>query len=207
MMTKNKNPLKGKIRDKVKRVILIDGVPKQLYDIRERNVVIIKLNGKSYRSEMSQELADELKKLPTLEITTKKRQSIRFKKLEVQGLGHRTSIRKINKNTHITIGASDEQQLYERVEKIKEYLSFLGINGIQKCHWVCSTEKGKMNENNLNKEKEEQSPVETKTITVDKNEHEKLTVIKNKESLKKEMSEKTKKLREIYFNIVNEAKP
>lgn len=142
MNRKINNQLKGRIRDKVKQVLLIDGIPEVLYRIIEKPTIHIIIGNVTHNAgDMPKALVDELKKIPTIKIIETKRTSKKFYPLTIPSIGHRTTIRAINGNTHITIGAIDEQQLAERVEIIKEYLESKNIYSAQRCHWVCSIDK------------------------------------------------------------------
>lgn len=142
-MTKEAHHLKGRIRDKVKQVILIDGIPEILYNIRTSRVAVIKFNNKSYRLDIPTDLVNELKKLQTIEVTESTRSSKTFKPIVIPGIGHRTTFKAVNGNTHVTVGGRDENQLSERIQIVRDYLVSLGITTTERCHWVCSTDKAK----------------------------------------------------------------
>ncbi len=187
-MTKHKIPhhLKGKIRDSIKQVILIDGIPEALYTIKESKTTIVKFNGKKYRFDIPVELINELRKLQTIEIEESVRTSKKFKSIPIKGLGNRTTIRAVNGNTHITVGGADESQLAERIEIIKEYLASLDIKSIERCHWTCTVDKAKPNTDYqyTHKQPEPEKP---------------------KTPVKSEMSEKTKSLHDIALKAIKEA--
>lgn len=211
-MNKATNSLRGRIRDKVKQVILIEGIPDVLYKIREHKVAVIKFNNKSYRLDVPDDLIKELKKLSTIEIKVSTRSSKQFKPIVIPGLGHRTTIRAVNGNTHITIGAADENQLSERIQIIREYLISLGITTTERCHWVCSTNKAKPNTDYSYPHKlpGEQRVPNWYASTVasafpDKNKST-IETIEKKVDEKKEMSKHTKSLREIALKTIKESK-
>lgn len=196
-MSKINNILKGRIRDSVKQVILIEGIPEILYKIREHKVAVIKFNNKSYRLDIPDDLIKELKKLSTIEIKASTRNAKSFKPILIPGIGHRTTIRAVNGNTHITVGGADETQLSERIQLVKEYLTQLGINSIERCHWVCSTDKAKLNINySYPHNRTWNESVDNTT----------LKTIEEKVSEKKEMSSHTKLLRDIALKTIKESK-
>lgn len=194
-MNKPNHRLKGKIRDKVKQVILIEGTPEVLYNIKKHKIAIIKFNNKSYRLDIPTELINELKKLKTIDIIESTRTAKSFKPIPIQGLGHRTTTRAVNGNSHITVGGADENQLIERVQIIRDYLTSLGITTTERCHWVCSTDKAKISN--------EYSYPHKLTDTPDLNK-DTLKTIETKASEKKEMSAHTKSLRDINLKIIKD---
>ena len=201
-MNKINHKLKGRIRDKVKQVILIEGIPEVLYRIRESKVVVIKFKGKSYRLDiLPNDLVYELKKLKTIEVKSSTRKSKVFKPLLIPGLGHRTTIRAVNGNTHITIGGIDENQLTERIQKIRDHLISLGITTTERCHWVCSTDKAKPNTDYSYPHKLSDTPdLNDTTLNTIKEK------VKEKETKKTEMSPHTKSLRDIALKSIKESK-
>jgi len=202
-MTKHRiaHHLKGKIRDKVKQVILIDGIPEVLYRIREHKTAIIKFNNKKYRLDIPDDLIKELKKISTIEIEVSTRNSKSFNPILIPRIGNRTSIKAVNGNTHITVGGSDEQQLTERIQMVKEYLASLGVNSIERCHWVCSTDKAKSNEKILRTESivRIKTPEQQQKITIPE------AVIASTELKVTGMSEKTKSLRDIALKAIKKS--
>ncbi len=221
-MSKQSNSLKGRVRDKVKQVILIEGIPKVLYRIRESKVVVIKFNNKSYRLDIPTELMNELKKLQTIEVSESTRKSKSFKPIVIPGLGHRTTVRAVNGNTHITIGGADENQLSERIQIIREHLTSLGIDNTERCHWVCSTDKAKPNtdysyphrvDRTWNESADNTTlNTEAKVIVSESTRSSKESAdnttlnIEAKVNKKKEMSSHTKSLHDIAVKTMKEAK-
>ena len=202
-MSKINHHLKGRIRDKVKQVILIDGIPEVLYKIREQKIAVIRFNNKNYRIDMPDDLINELKKLSTIEIKVSTRTSKSFKPLLIPGLGHRTTIRAVNGNTHITIGGADETQLAERIQIIRDHLTSLSITTTERCHWVCSTDKAKSNTDYTYPHKSSELR-DRKIIT--KSDLKDFQRQAADQLDKKEMSKKTKSLREIALKSIKEAK-
>ena len=152
MMTKSK----GRIRDKVKRVLLIEGTPSVLYHKSERVFTELEINSKTFRlGVISELLVEELKKIPSFKVTEVKGERSYPAPIRIEGIGQRTTIRKVNGNTHIQVGAEDESQLEERVNKIKEYLSKNGVNVTEKCGWICVLDKSKVRELSYDRAKEE----------------------------------------------------
>lgn len=151
-MTKSK----GRIRDKVKRVLLIEGTPSVLYYKKERTFTELEINGKTFRlGVISNDLVEELKKIPSFKITTNKSERHYPAPIKIEGIGHRTTIRNVNGNTHIQVGAEDESQLEERVNKIKEYLLKNGVNVTERCGWICVIDKSKVRDLSYDRAKEE----------------------------------------------------
>ncbi len=193
-MSKINHKLKGRIRDKVKQVILIEGIPEVLYTIRKHKVAVIKFNNKSYILDIPTDLMNELKKLQTIKVSESTRSSKQFKPLIIPGLGNRTTTKAVNGNTHITIGGADEEQLTERIQIIRDYLTSLGIDNTERCHWTCTVDKAKPDTDYSYPHK----LPDTNELTIQ--------TIEKKVSEKKEMSSHTKHLRDIHMKLIEEAK-
>lgn len=149
---------KGSIRDKAKRVLIIDGTPSFLYHKSERIFTKVGVNGHEYRlGSINENFIEELKKVPSFKVTEEKSERTYPISLNnmVDGVGNRTTIRKINGNTHIIVGAEDEVQLESRINKIKEFLSSNGISVTEKCGWICVIDKSKVRELSYDRAKEE----------------------------------------------------
>lgn len=135
-LRKRSNVLKGKVRDKVKRVLLIDGTPSALYYKKEKTLYTLEIGAEKFKiGDIGERLSKELEN----HYIVLKRTSVRDvpKPIEIKSIGHRTTIRKVNGNTHITIGGSDEAQLNERIQLVKEFLESKGVKITERCHWVC----------------------------------------------------------------------
>lgn len=138
---------KGGVRDKVKRVLLIEGTPSVLYRESERIFTSVKINNRIYRlGAVADGLIEELIKIPSFEVRIDKSERSYPVTIKINGIGNRATIRKVNGNTHIQVGAEDEEQLEERVNKIKEYLLKNGVEVKEKCGWVCVIDKSKVRE-------------------------------------------------------------
>lgn len=205
MGVKRLNKNKGRIRDTVKQVLLIDGTPSFLYKGRERTLVDIKVSGHTYKLGMLGTFVNELRDIPKFEIIERKITKYYPITIDLKGIGHRMTMRKVNGNTHITVGASDEKQLYERINLLKEYLRVNGVDVKERCHWVCAIDKkeeikkennvqpvlSEHQNNNLKKEELNTNPISTTTSSV---------------GSKKELNEHTKSLREIAIRAVKNRK-
>ncbi len=179
-MTKSK----GRIRDKVKQVLLIEGTPSCLYTETKRVYTSVEVSGEIYKlGAVTDNFVRELEKIPSFKVV--KIEAIRRHpvSIKLKGVGHRTIIRTVNNNTHIQVGAPDEVQLAQRVEMLKTYLDINGVNVTERCHWVCSFDK-----------KEDNKTGEIVTVNVP------IVETKEQETDRKEMSEKTKSLRDIAIN-------
>ncbi len=199
MGIKHLNKNKGRIRDTVKQVLLIEGTPSFLYKGRERTLVDIKVDGHTYKLGMLGSFVNELRDIPKFEIVEHRITKYYPATIDLKGIGNRMTMRKVNGNTHLTVGASDEKQLYERINLLKEYLSSNGVDVKERCHWVCSIDKKQTQEtkellsSNVNKKEEIREIVPNKDIITETN--------TNKTNAVRILPEKTKKLRELTIKM------
>lgn len=187
-----KRGLKG-IRNKFRQVLLIEGQPDFLYKNGKRNVVDLKIDGKTYKlGSVHSDLYEHLKKIPDCIVDVRAVDTMSTSGIPIlKGL----HIRKAGSNTTIEMSAPTEKSLFDKVNFLRDYLEEKGVPVTERCSWVCTIDKGK-----------QESVKESSKLEIDvKDDDEKKKSIKKKDVKKNNeivnKVEKTKELRQMLIRM------
>lgn len=127
------------VRNKARRVLLIQGHPDYLYKDRVIKSVNVTVHDKTYKlGAISLDFVDDLKKIPDsdVKIFTKTNRITQG----IEGFGG-LHIRKSNKNTTIEIAAPTEDELQQKIDKLTVHLIEKGLDITERCAWACTVDK------------------------------------------------------------------
>lgn len=127
-------------RNKHKQIFLIEGHPETLYEIKEEdNYTLVWKDENLSLGKCGEKLPKVLQEMNQCAqiISSKKPQKRCIKAPKDTG----TIFRKVAGNTHVIIQADTEEHLYQREEKIREFLTSKGIMFDERCKWQCTSDK------------------------------------------------------------------
>lgn len=185
-MIDNKNilPTPRAARINARQSVLISGMPDILYQVKERKQTVMTVGNKEMNlGQLSDDAHLALDDLAKNSNIVKIKRVTKNNKVPVNKLDGfpGINIRKYYKDTMVVIHDKDEESLLKQVSRFKTKLENEDIKFQERCNWMCVGDKGKLdipNDEILKKEK----------------------IIKEH----KEMSEKTKSLRDIAIKSIKE---